>query len=725
MKNKYIPSKKKLPQKYLQNAILKLLKRKPSKAYSIGNVVIKLKAKNSKDSIQAALDVLEAKKDVLRDGQGLYKLGSRPHGSPSSRKRIVQHGRTDLTSSGAAYIIVEGQESDIYIPPKHVNGALQGDTVRIEVDLSQGRSRPKGKILEVLERHRTRFIGTFQEVKKYGYVFVETQKLSIEVRILPDDFNGAEGGDNVVVDVTDFGSNRHQQLLGKIKTVLNPSNRNDFEMQSILINSGFDTEFSEEVIRESELLTDEIHPADIAARRDMRDILTFTIDPVDAKDFDDAISYQKLENGHIQIGIHIADVTHFVLPGTALDKEAYHRSTSVYLVDRVCPMLPERISNELCSLRPNEDKFCFSVVLDFDDNHQVVKQWIGKTLIHSDHRFAYEEAQQSLDGETDILSKELKTINTIAKTLNKRRFKDGSINFETDEIRFELGENAKPIGIYRKTRQDAHKLIEEYMLLANKIVSKFVATKSKSPEVPFVYRIHDLPNNDRLIELALLASEFGIKLNFDSPMHITESLNSLSKPGSNEDVLSVLKPMAIRSMSKAVYSSDNIGHYGLGFEYYSHFTSPIRRYADVLVHRLLEANLEEIHRVDKEILEGQCLYISQKERDATSAERESIKYKQVEYLGGKIGEIFDGMIRNIIDRGMFVELVESQADGFIPLDSLGENVMIHPARIKVTGQSSGRVWRIGDRISVQLVAIDMDKRQLDFVLADLDETKDE
>jgi len=725
MKNKYIPSKKKLPQKYLQHAILKLMRRKPSKSFSLGNVTNKLQTKNSKDSIQAALDVLEAKNNVLRDKQGLYRLSNKSTSSPSSRKRIVQHGRTDLTSSGAAYIIVEGQDSDIYIPPKHVNGALQGDMVRIEVDLSQGRSRPKGKILEVLKRHRTRFIGTFQEVKKYGYVFVETQKLSIEVRILPDDFNGAESGDNVVVDVTDFGSNRHQQLLGKIKTVLNPTNRNDYEMRSILINSGFDTEFSEEVIRESELLSDEIREEDIRARRDMREVLTFTIDPVDAKDFDDAISFQKLENGNTQIGIHIADVTHFVKPGTALDKEAYHRSTSVYLVDRVCPMLPERISNELCSLRPNEDKFCFSVVLDFNDKHEVVKQWIGKTLIHSDQRFAYEEAQQSLDGDKETLAVELKTINSIAKTLHKKRFKEGSINFETDEIRFELGENAKPIGIYRKTRKDAHKLIEEYMLLANKIVSKFVATKSKSPEVPFVYRVHDLPDNDRLIELALLASEFGIKLNFDSPKHITESLNSLSKEGSQEDVLSVLKPMAIRSMAKAVYSTDNIGHYGLGFEYYSHFTSPIRRYADVLVHRILEANLKSIHRVDKEILEGQCLYISQKERDATSAERESIKYKQVEYLGEKIGEQFEGMIRNIIDRGMFVELVESQADGFIPLDSLGENVMIHPARIKVTGQSTGRIWRIGDRITVQLVAIDMDKRQMDFALPETTDTKNE
>lgn len=715
MKHQHSPNKK-LPQRYLQHAIIKLLRRKPEKPLSLGTIVSKLHTKNSKDSIAAAVEILLAKGSISINKQRLYTLNTQNERRTTSTKTIRQQGRVDLTSTGAAYIIVEGQESDIYIPPKHVGGALQGDIVRIEVDLTQGRNRPKGKVIEVLKRHRTTFIGTFQEIKKYGYVFVETHQFSIEVKVLPVDFGDAESGDTVVVDVTDFGINKQQELRGTIRTILNPTNRSDYEMRAILINNGFDTLFSEEVIAESEALSDAITSADLESRRDMRETLTFTIDPIDAKDFDDAISYQKLDNGHVEIGIHIADVTHFVRPGTALDKEAYHRSTSVYLVDRVCPMLPERISNELCSLRPHEDKFCFSVVLEFNEAHAVVNQWIGKTLIHSDQRFAYEEAQASLEGNTDTLSEELRDINRIAKTLHKKRFEEGSINFETDEIRFELGENARPIGIHRKTRQDAHKLIEEYMLLANRIVAKYVATKMKSPEVPFVYRVHDLPDNDRLIELAILASEFGIKLNFDAPHNITHSLNSLSAQGDNEDVLSILKPMAIRSMAKAVYATDNIGHYGLGFEYYSHFTSPIRRYADVLAHRILEANLHGLHRVDKEVLEAQCLYISQKERDATSAERESIKYKQVEYLSEHVGQVFEGMIRNIIDRGMFIELVDSQADGFVPLTSLEEDVVLHPARIKVTGQSSGKVWRIGDRIQVRLSAFDLDKRQLDLAI---------
>ncbi len=685
------------------------------KGYSLGTVVRKLKTKNSKSSVAAALRALQNRGAIVLSN-GLYRWN--PNGSNTTTKKIIQKGRTDLTSSGAAYIVVEGQQSDIYVPAKHVEGALQGDIVRVEVTFAQSREKPRGRIIEVLQRHRTRFIGTFQDAKKYGYVYVEGPKLSLEVRILPQDYNGATGGDSVVVEIKEFGTARRPQLRGAIHQVLNPDNRNDFEMQRILINSGFDIVFDKEVLEEAESLKDGITSQDIAQRRDMRDVLTFTIDPVDAKDFDDAISYEKLESGHTRIGIHIADVTHFVKENTVLDKEAYRRSTSVYLVDRVCPMLPERISNELCSLRPNEDKFCFSVVIDFDEAHQIAGHWIGKTLIHSDYRFAYEAAQESLDGDQELLEKELMHINDIAKTLNRKRFESGSINFETDEIRFELSADGKPLSIHRKVRQDAHRLIEEYMLLANKIVARHLGKKSKGQEVPFVYRIHDVPNPEKLAELALLAGEFGIKLRFDTPEQITRSLNQLSDEGSDDDLRSILRMMAIRSMSKAVYATDNIGHYGLGFEYYTHFTSPIRRYADVLVHRILYANLDATHRRDIELLERQCLYISQKERDATSAERESIKYKQVEYLSDRVGEEFEGMIRNIIDRGIFVELLESQADGFLPMDRLGENLMIHPARIKVTGQSTGKVWRIGDRVSVVLTSIDMEKRQLNFALAE-------
>jgi len=711
---------KKLSQRFLQKAIIKLLLKKPGKLYSIGNIAAKLKTKNSKDSIRSAVKTLAASKKVLIDTKGTHVLihPSYKDNSKSANKMRLE-GRVDLTARGGAYIIVDGQEKDIYVPPRYLNGALQGDTVQIEASIFKHGRRPEGKIKSIIKRKRINFIGTFQDFKKYGYVFVETQRMSLEIRVLPKHFNNATGGDAVVVEVTDFGQNKHHQVIGKIIEILDKDDRNDFEMNAILINNGFEIAFPAEVVAESEALPDHITDEEVSKRRDMRDILTFTIDPHNAKDFDDAISYRSLDNDEVEIGVHIADVTHFVKPGTALDKDAFSRSTSVYLVDRVCPMLPERISNELCSLRPNEDKLSFSVLFTFSSDKTLKDTWMGKTVIHSDRRFTYEEAQEVLEGKSEELSKELIHINQIAYSLNEKRFKEGSINFESDEVKFVLDEDGVPTEIVKKTRQDAHKLIEEYMLLANRKVAKYMAKRSKSKEVPYVYRIHDLPDPDRLMELGLLASEFGIKLNFDSPQHITKSLNSLSEPDHAEaDVLHILKPMAIRCMAKAAYSSNNIGHYGLGFEYYSHFTSPIRRYSDVLAHRILYQNLTEIKSVDKGVLEEKSHYISLKERDAITAERESIKYKQVEYYSSRIGTATSGIIRNIIDKGLFIEIADSQADGFIPIDTFSEQVSIHPARIKITGMSSRKVWRIGDKIDVVIHAVDMDKRQIDLRVAE-------
>ena len=716
MKNYKNKTSKKLPQRFLQNSILKLLRKKPGKVYSIGNLSSKLKTKNSKDSIKSALKKLESDGKVITDKNGKYAVHPSFTHSDRKSKTVRLQGRADLTASGGAYVIVDGQERDIYVPPKYVNGALQGDTVAIDASLHRQGRRPEGRIIEIIKRKRINFIGTFQEFKKYGFVYVETPRMTLDIKVKPKDFGPAKEGDSVVVEIINFGQGQNKEIIGKVIEVLNTEDRNDFEMNSILINNGFEIVFPPEVIAESEALSDVYDDEEIARRRDMREVLTFTIDPFNAKDFDDAISYQKLENGAVEIGVHIADVTHFVKPGSALDKDAFSRSTSVYLVDRVCPMLPERISNELCSLRPNEEKWSFSVVFTFSADHQVTDVWMGKTIIYSDRRFTYEEAQEVLDGERKELVEELTHINQIAKSLNKKRFKEGSINFETDEVKFELDEDGTPIGIYKKTRKDANKLIEEYMLLANQSVARFMAKRDKSQEVPYVYRVHDLPDPDRLMELALLASEFGIKLNFDSPKQITQSLNSLSEESEHEDVLQVLKPMAIRCMSKAAYSSENIGHYGLGFEHYSHFTSPIRRYSDVLAHRILDENLSKIKRSSKSGLEEQCVYISLKERDAITAERESIKYKQVEYYSSRIGTITSGVIRNIIERGMFIEIAESQADGFIPLDTIDEQVTLHPAKIKVTGMKSGQVWRIGDQVDIQIFNVDMDKRQIDLRL---------
>lgn len=708
---------KKLPQRFLQKAIIKLLLKKKGKFYSLGNITSKLKTKNSKDSIKSALAALLEKEQVIADKEGRFTAHPNYRNRKLQKRLVLLEGRVDLTATGGAYIIVAGQERDVYIPKKYVNNALQGDIVKIEAFVTEKGRRPEGKIVEIIKRKRTSFIGRFQEFKNYGYVFVETPSFSIDIKVLPKDYQDAKTDDAVVADIIDFGTNKRHEVIGKIIKVLNVDDQNNFEMNSILVNNGFELEFPPEVIHESEQLSDVITEQDLAERRDMRETMTFTIDPFNAKDFDDAISYEVKENGHIEIGVHIADVTHFVRPGSALDAEAYKRSTSVYLVDRVCPMLPEKISNELCSLRPNEDKFSFSVLFTFDDSNKIVDSWMGKTLIHSDRRFTYEDAQEVLEGAESPYSTAILKVNQLAKVLNKRRFKKGSIDFDSPEVKFELDDKGAPIGIKSKIRKDAHKLIEEFMLLANKYVARYVSKKSTA-EIPYVYRVHDLPDPDRLAELALLASEFDIKLNFDSPKKITESLNSLSADSEAADVMSVLKPMAIRCMAKAAYSTENIGHYGLGFEFYSHFTSPIRRYSDVLSHRVLYDNLNTITRVNKSNLEEQCKYISLKERDAITAERASIKYKQVEYYASRVGETFDGMIRNIIDKGFFVELIESQSDGFVPMATIDEDVMIHPAKIKVTGRKSKHIWKIGDLVKVQLTSVDMDKRQIELNFVD-------
>lgn len=714
MKNYKKSSGKKLPQRFLQNTIVKLLRRKPGKYYSIGNITSKLKTKNSKDSVASALGKLLSDRKIIQDKKKNYSIHPGYVKDSKKSKAIKLEGRVDLTASGGAYIIVDGQEKDIYIPSKFVNGALHGDTVQIAATLHRKGRRPEGRITSIIKRKRVNFIGTFQDYKKHGYVYVETPRMNLDIRIFPKHFHNAKGGDAVIVEITDFGTNSKNEIIGKVLEILDKEDKNDFDMNAILINNGFEIVFPPEVMAESDAISDKISKDEISKRRDMRDTLTFTIDPHNAKDFDDAISYKKIENDKVEIGVHIADVTHFVQPDTALDKDAFSRSTSVYLVDRVCPMLPERISNELCSLRPKEDKLTFSVVFTFTKKHQIADVWMGKTVIHSDRRFTYEEAQEVLEGKSKELSKELLHINDIAYSLNKKRFKEGSINFESDEVRFVLDDDGKPIDIIRKTRKDAHKLIEEYMLLANQSVAKFMSKREKGQEVPYVYRVHDLPDPDRLMELAMLASEFGIKLNFDTPGRITKSLNSLSEESDQSDVLNVLKPMAIRCMAKAAYSSDNIGHYGLGFEYYSHFTSPIRRYSDVLAHRILFENLQKVKRVDKSALEEKSRYISLKERDAIMAERESIKYKQVEYYSSRIGTETSGIVRNIIDKGLFIEIADSQADGFIPMDSLSEQVSIHPAKIKITGSSTGTVWRIGDVVPIVIFDVNLDKRQIDL-----------
>lgn len=722
----------KLPVKELQQAILRLFRQNPTKKYSARHIIEKLGIGNNKDSVQHALDQLENSGQLktiqikTEEKIALNNEVETPPLAPSAKHNVIEDkrelrknrpqngtyiGTVDVTRSGAAYIICEGLQEDVYVNAKSLNSALHGDKVKIAAYF-QNRRRPDGEVLQVIERATDHFIGTFMHSRRFAIVMPDRVGMP-EIFIEDTDTKNAKDGEKVTVRVTKWLSRANKKLVGVVTSVLGQPGTSDIEMKSILINSGFNIEFPEDVLAETAKIKDDI-AAEVSKRRDFRGITTFTIDPHDAKDFDDALSFQVLDNGNIEVGVHIADVTHYILPNTALDKEAYLRSTSVYLVDRVCPMLPERLSNELCSLRPHEDKLTFSAVFTFDDKFKIVDKWFGKTIIHSDRRFAYEEAQAILEaGEGDYVD-ELMQLNKIAHHLRKKRFKDGAINFETEEVKFRLDENGIPIEVYVKERRDAHLLIEDFMLLANKEVATYMAKKDPSVEVPYIYRIHDLPNMEKLENFALFAREMGVKMNLDTPKNIAKSFDNLIKQVEKDENLKILMPIAIRTMAKAEYSTSNIGHYGLAFEYYSHFTSPIRRYSDVIAHRILFENLKKVKRFEKEKLEEQCKYISKQERKAADAERESIKYKQVEYMKNHIGEEFEGIVSGMLERGIFVEIKGMLAEGMITFDRLSESFEVESSRLRAKGLRSGKMYKMGDSVKVRILKADLDKKQIEM-----------
>ncbi|MEO0341343.1 MAG: ribonuclease R, partial [Bacteroidota bacterium] len=553
-----------------------------------------------------------------------------------------------------------------------MNSALNGDLVKIRAWTPRGRRKMEGEVVEILERSREHFMGTYWEYPKYALVAPDGPT-PMEILIDKEHNKGAKDGEKVVVKIVDWPGDKQPYPIGEITSVLGKAGSSDIEMKSILINNGFQLDFPEDVMAESEAIPLDIPEEEIAKRRDLRQTITFTIDPDTAKDFDDALSFKKLENGHTEIGVHIADVTHYVQIDSPLDKEALDRSTSVYLVDRVLPMLPEKLSNGVCSLRPNEDKLCFSAIFTFNEKDKITKRWFGKTIIHSDRRFTYGEAQEVIDTKSGDFVEEMLELNRLAKVLRKQKFKNGAINFETEEVKFKLNEKGEPIDVYLKVRKEAHMLIEDFMLLANREVATYITQKGQRAEreIPFVYRVHDQPDLEKAAEIARFAAELGYDMDVSSPQSLAKAYNGLMAAAANNPGLKLLQPMAIRTMAKAEYTSNNIGHYGLGFDNYSHFTSPIRRYSDVLAHRLLELNLDgKTHRTNQAQLEEKCQHISRQERKAIEAERESIKYKQVEYLEKHVGEAFDGLISGFSDRGIFVELVANHCEGMVAFDSL-------------------------------------------------------
>ncbi|HWJ29631.1 MAG TPA: ribonuclease R, partial [Flavisolibacter sp.] len=593
-------------------------------------------------------------------------------GKKRQRKFDEYKGVLEITRSGMGFVIVNGLESDILVRPNDLNTAMHGDTVRVEVNPERTGKRMQGTVIDVVERKQMEFVGKLEMNKGFAFFVSESDKKVPDIFIPQASFNGAQDNDRVVVRIKEWEKDSKKRPVGEVINVLNAEDPNDVAMKEILLESGFPLEFPEEAMEEAARIPDLITEKEISKRRDFREVLTFTIDPVDAKDFDDALSIRVLKNGNYEIGVHIADVSHYVVPGTTLDEAAYHKATSVYLPDRVSPMLPEHISNVLCSLRPHEDKLTFSAVFQMTPKGQVKQYWLGKTVIHSDHRFTYEEVQEIIEKEDGLYRDEIMLLNHIAQRLRKKRFDAGAINFSSQEVRFRLDEKGKPVGIVIKESKEAHQLIEEFMLLANKYVAENVSKIeiNKKP-IPFPYRVHDLPSEEKLLPFMAFARKFGHKFDTSTPEKIAESFNTMLKDVEGKPEQHVLEQLGIRTMAKAVYTTENIGHYGLGFEHYCHFTSPIRRYPDVLVHRILEEVLNKEIKPDKK-LEQKCRHCSERERAAMDAERAANKYKQVEYMRDFLGEEFEGVISGVASFGFWVETIEHKCEGLVSINSLLE-----------------------------------------------------
>jgi ribonuclease R len=667
---------------------------------------------NDQESRETILEILKEGKSAgifLEPEKGKFKL-------KDLQNFII--GTVDMTADGSAYIVPEDEfEKDVFVAPRKLKNALHGDTVKAYVFAKKSGRKNDGEVVEIIKRAKSDFTGVIKISDRFAFVIADDKKMMHDIFVPLADTHDAKNGQRVLVTLSDWPESA-KNPIGIVKHVLGNQGENNTEMNAILAQYGFPLEFPPQVEREANAIPEEIPAAEIAKRKDFRNVLTFTIDPADAKDFDDAISYQKLPNGNHEIGVHIADVSHYVIQGTDLDKEAYSRATSVYLVDRVIPMLPERLSNGVCSLRPHEDKLCFAAVFELDEQANIQSEWYGRTVIHSDRRFSYEEAQEVIENKTGDYAQEILKLNELAYILRDRKFKNGAISFESTEVKFKLDESGKPIGVYVKERKDAHKLIEDYMLLANRKVAEFIAKKTKGKDkLTFVYRVHDSPNMETLNTFATFASRFGYKINTKSDKEIAKSLNNLMADVEGKKEQNILTSLAIRSMAKAIYSTKKTSHYGLAFEYYTHFTSPIRRYPDVMAHRLLQTYLDGGKSADMEFYEVASVHSSAMEKRAADAERASIKYKQAEYLENNIGTEYKGIISGVTEWGMYVEIEENKCEGMIRLRDISDDFyVLDEKNYCIVGQRKKKKYQLGDEVMIRVKKVDLSKRQIDFTL---------
>jgi ribonuclease R len=719
--------------KNLHHEIENLFKQNPDKSLAYSTIAKRLAIRKSnrvdvQSSIMLILDSMLYDETIKEVSTGIFKY--------NQKTEEAQQGSIEVMPSGNGFVTIAGYEQDIFIAANKIFSAINGDTVKIIIYPKRGKGRLEGEVIEIVKRNKETFVGIIEVMKHIAIIKIEKAALEIQVPI--SKINGAKNGQKVLVKITEF-TTHHKFLIGEVKTVLGNPGENETEMHAILAEYDLPYHFTEEVEKEADKIPEEITKEEIAKRRDFRTTTTFTIDPFDAKDFDDALSFEKLENGHVEIGIHIADVSHYIQPGSILDDEAFARATSVYLVDRVVPMLPEKLSNKVCSLRPNEEKLCFSASFEMDEEGNIYNEWFGKSIINSQRRFTYEEAQQVLETGQGDLSEELLLMDKIAKNMRKKRYKKGSISFDTREVKFNIDKDGKPTGVYFKIAKDSNNLIEDFMLLANRkvaeLMSAVVEQKKDEKLSAFVYRVHDSPNEEKLLNFSKFAKKFGYKLKTTGQLAIAKSMNELLDEIKGKKEQNLMQTLAIRSMAKAIYTTKNIGHYGLAFEHYTHFTSPIRRYPDVLVHRILNEYLSDENKKSKLLdklmsksdkrktnynmptLEPMCKHCSDREKLAADAERSSIKYKQVEFMQDKLGNIYKAVISGVTDFGIFAEIEENLCEGFIRLNSIKTDYFeFDQENYCITGRRTKKVFRLGDEIYVKVAKANLVKKQLDFEL---------
>ncbi|MCU6769530.1 ribonuclease R [Barnesiella propionica] len=635
----------------------------------------------------------------------------------SNNRGTIVSGRFERRSNGKNHVVTEEGES-IFIAERNSMRAMNGDKVAIYVYAKRKNKDTEGEVKEILEKAEQTFIGTLEVQKHFAFLLTDTKILANDIFIPKDRLKGGKTGDKAIVRITDWPE-RAKNPYGEVVDILGVAGENNTEIHAILAEFGLPYIYPQSVEKAADKIEDKIDPEELKKREDFRGVTTFTIDPKDAKDFDDALSIRALSNGNWEIGVHIADVTYYVKPGSVIDKEAEKRATSVYLVDRVVPMLPEKLCNGICSLRPNEEKLCFSCIFELNENADVINSRITRTVILSDKRFAYEDAQQIIETGEGEYKDEILTLNNLAEKLRKKRFANGSINFDRHEVKFEIDGNGKPLGVYFKISKEANKLIEEFMLLANRTVAEFIGKTPKNKKAKtFVYRVHDLPDPEKMSTLSTFIQRFGYKLKTEgNKKEVSRSLNSLLGQVKGRPEENLIETITIRTMAKAVYTTVNVGHYGLAFDYYTHFTSPIRRYPDMMVHRLLEKYLSGGRSVNTAKLEEQCEHSSNMEQVAANAERASIKYKQVEFMSAHLGEEFDGVISGVTEWGLYVEINENKCEGLVPIRDLEDDYYeFDEKNYCLTGRHKKRNYRLGDPIRIQIARANLEKKQLDFAL---------